>query len=346
MRSITEGEAVTIRALLAARAASERDRIRETGLGSRTYERIRKRAYSSGWVFDRFVPDPSRTGCPTVHFVLARPFADQIEAVRKRWKELPSNVLLWSWPETLFGVFFSNKSQENFRAELSTSGGLNEPVVVSSEATNRAIPVYFDFEGVWAYWTNQHGNLAYPHPIPVSNTREDVLRGRLGSESGAMAGLLSRPFQPTAVNSPLRVSPFFFPRSYQHLLETGVVERRTFLDLQKVPAFQGHSVERVAFVQGELLSPGTEESLFRMLMAIRVRPFLFANGDSRILLATLSGTPTDLEPRASRPAVLGNLRRYLANIQIVREPIEALSVLVNHRYDRLFPLPTTQHPPT
>jgi len=82
-----------------------------------------------------------------------------------------------------------------------------------------------------------------------------------------------------------------------------------------------------------------------MLMAIQVRPFLFASGNSRILLATLSGTPSDLESRANRPAILGNLQRYLRNIQIVREPIEALSVVVNHRYDRLFPQSTTRDTP-
>jgi hypothetical protein len=346
MHSITEEEAVGIRTLLAALPVSERKRISESGLGSRTFERIRKRAYAAGWVFDRFVPNPARAGYPTVSFVLARPFAEQIEEVQRRWKDLPSNVLLWRWPETVFGVFFSSEPQQGFLAKIDSRVGEKETTVVTSSATRHAIPVYFDFEGAWALWTGQLGTLAYPHSIPATPIREDLLRGHRGPDPGAMAGLLARPFLPAAETSPLRVSPFFFPRSYQRLLETGLVQRRTFLDPQKVPPFEGRSLGRVAFVQGELLSAGTEESLFRMLMAIQVRPFLFCRGNSRVLLATLARAPSDVETRADRPTVLGNLRRYLTNIQIVREPIEALSVVVNHRYDRLFPGPTSRDHPT
>jgi len=166
MRSITDSEAVAIRALLAALPVSERVRIQETGLGSRTFERIRKRAYAAGWVFDRFVPNPSRTGCPTIFFVLAHPFAEQIEEVQRRMKGLPSNVLLWRWPESVFGVFFSSESEERFQSELNPRAGQSETIVVAANGTNRAIPVYFDFEGAWARWTGQPGTLAYPHPIP------------------------------------------------------------------------------------------------------------------------------------------------------------------------------------
>jgi hypothetical protein len=339
MRSITEGEAVAIRALLASLPTSERRRIRETGLGSRTFERIRKRAYGSGWVFDRIIPDPSRTGFETIFLVMAQPFAEHLEGIQARWKELPSNVLLWRWPETVFGVFFSNESQEKFLAGLYLPAGRSETFVVSSPAKRHAIPVYFDFEAAWARLTLQRGTLAYPHALPAVAREDEAPSGKLSISREKIAGLLARPVRPGAENAPLHVSPFFFPRSYQHLLETGLVERRTILDPQKVPPFQGRSIERVAFVQGELTSPGTENTLFRMLMAIRVTPFLFASDGSRVLLATLSPAPADPEPLSGRPpAILGNLRRFLNGIQIVREPVEALSVVVNHRYDRLFPM--------
>jgi hypothetical protein len=337
MRSITEGEAVAIRALLASQPTSERKRIRETGLGSRTFERIRKRAYSSGWVFDRFVPDPSRTGFESVYFIMAQPFAENLEGIQNKWKDISSNVLLWRWPETIFGVFFSSDSRERFLAGLDPPMGRSETFMVSSP-TKGHIPVYFDFEAAWARLTRQRGTLAYPHPLPAVPAEDEESSGKQRPYRESIAGLLARPFRSGAENAPLHVSPFFFPRSYQHLLGTGLVERRTILDPQNVPPFRGRSIERVAFVQGELLSPGTEDALFRMLMAIHVTPFLFASDSSRVLLATLSPAPTDSEPTSGRPpAVLANLRRYLNGIQIVREPVPALTVVVNHRYDRLFP---------
>jgi hypothetical protein len=336
MRSLTGGEAVAIRAMLAALPVSERTRIRETGLGSRTFERIRKRAYSSRWVFDRFVPDPSRTGFGTVFFVVARPFAEHLEGMQARWSDLTSNVLLWRWPETVFGVFFSSESQTRFLEGLNLPKGVGETFVVASPSGSPTIPVYFDFEAAWVRLTKQRGTLAYPHPLRSANMGEDASLGLQNLESERIAGLLARPFRPSAENAPLRVSPFFFPRSYQHLLETGLVERRTILDLQKVPPFQGRSIERVAFVQGELNSPGTEQALFRRLMAVRVTPFLFASDGSRILLATLSPGPSDIGSGAGRPAILRNLQHFLKDIQIVREAVHDLSVVVNHRYDRLF----------
>lgn len=337
MRSITEGEAVAIRALLAARPISERTRISESGLRSRTFERIRKRAYGSGWVFDRFVPDPSRTGFETVFFVLSRPFAEHLDDTQTRWKDLPSNVLLWRWPETIFGVFFSSESQEKFVAGLSSLKDRDETIVVAAPTQKPAIPVYFDFEAAWAHLTRRRGTLAYPHSLPTRSMQAGAPSLDSGTGRRTIAGLLGRPFRPAKENSPLRVSPFFFSRSYQRLLETGLVERRTIMDPQKVPPFQGRSIERIAFVQGEMASPGTEEGLFRMLMAINVSPFLFVSDGSQILLATLSRSPSDLEFGSGRPAILGNLKRFLKNIQIVRESTQTLSVVVNHRYDRLFP---------
>jgi hypothetical protein len=336
MRSITEGEAIAIRSFLAALPVSGRQRISETGLGSRTFARIRKRAYSLGWVFDRYVPNPSLAGFETVFFAVVQPFTENIEQILNRWKEMPSNILLWRWPETVFGVFFSNAPRDKFLAELNATEGRSETFMVASSAKSPSIPVYFDFEAVWNRLTSQHGTLAYPHPL-ATEPKEGAYPGPDRTDSRCIAELLARPFRPSAEYTPLHVNPFFFPRSQQKLLETGMVERRTILDPQKVPPFQGRSIERFAFVQAELNSPGTEETLFRMLMAIRVTPFLFASDGSRILLATLSQEPSNLQSGAGHPAILRSLQRLLKDIRIVRESVQTLTVLVNHRYDRLIP---------
>ena len=336
MRSITKGEAAVIRALLAAAPVSERKRMAETGLQSRTFERIRKRAYASGWVFDRFIPNPSQNGFETVYFVLAQPFAEDLEEIVTHWKDLSSNVLLWRWPQTIFGVFFSGESRARFSSRLLPAEARGEAFIVASPTDGSYTPVYFDFEAVWARLTDQLGTAAYPHPLPYMKVQKEGARRRGSMTSETIAGLVARPFQPTAENSPLRTSPFFFPRSYQHLLETGTVERRTILDLQNAPPFEGHSVERVAFLKARLNSTGTEEDLFRMLMALQVMPFLIASDRSRILLASLSRAPMDTLSPSRRVSILGSLSRILQDIQIVREPVRDLSVVVNHRYDRLF----------
>jgi hypothetical protein len=337
VRSVTPGEAVALRALLATRPVSERERIDATGLGSRTFERIRKRAYKEGWVFDRFVPDPSRTGFQNVFFVVAQPFAEEIERVQARWKDLSSTVVLWRWPETVFGVFFSGESRARFLTGLEPPKGRLETFIVASSTRDATIPVYFDFEAAWSRLTKQRGALGYPHPLPAVGPEGEHVAGAAAPDPAVVAGLVRRPFRPGAEGEPLHVSPFFFPRSYQRLLESGEVERRTILDPKRVPPFQGRSIERVAFVEGELSAPGKEEDLFRMLMAVGVAPFLFASDGSHVLLATLSPAPNDPSPGAARPAVLSNLHQFLSGIQILREPIQALNVVVNHRYDRLFP---------
>jgi hypothetical protein len=339
MRSITVKEAVAIRALLAALPISERERVTETGLESRTFERIRRRAYSDGWLFDRFVPAPLSTGFGAVIFVVAHPFAEFLSETQTLWKGLPSNVLLWRWPETLFGVFFTKESPQRFLARIQVPNSHGEVFVVASDSSIPSVPVYFDYEAAWSRHTHQAGTLAYPHALSAPPPREGVSPNLRVAELAGVAGLVGRPFRNDAERGRLHMSPFFFPRSFQRLLKTRAVELRTILDPQALPPYEGSPIERIAFVQGELNSPGTERQLFRLLMALQVTPFLFASDGSRVLLATLSPAPVDTPAGANRPAVLRSLRSLLKEIRIVRESVQSLTVVVNHRYDRLFPFP-------
>jgi hypothetical protein len=116
----------------------------------------------------------------------------------------------------------------------------------------------------------------------------------------------------------------------------GVIERRVFLDLAKIPPCHDRVIERLAFIQGEFLSGSSPAALFRRLATIRVLPFLFATDGSRVLLGTLSPAPPTPTKADMKPAVLANLQRFLRSIDIVRERVASLSVVVNHRYDRLF----------
>jgi hypothetical protein len=337
MKSVSEGEAAVIRVLLASVPLSERERTSITGLSGRTFERIRRRAYTSGCVFDRLVPSPSFMGFVSVIFVTAHPFAEDLERVQQTWKTHPSNVLLWRGSETIFGVFFSSLSIAQILSSLSIPRGRSEPFVVAAPSNTARIPVYFDFEGAWSRFTSQRGTLAYPHSLPTWSP--GMLRASTGQhlDRTPLERMVRRPFRSGAENGVVRVNRVFMPRSERRLIEQQVVEKRTILDPRKVGSFQGRSIDRIAFVMGELDSPGGEVALFRTLIGARVSPFLFASDDSRVLLATLAPAPMETEESGSaRPAVLQILQRHLRRIQIVREPIHSLSVVVNHRYDRLF----------
>ena len=86
------------------------------------------------------------------------------------------------------------------------------------------------------------------------------------------------------------------------------------------------------FVQGELRTDSTPPELFRAVVAdCRKSPFLFAKGDSRVLLGFLSGSNVDKLGSPSVP-VLPTLQEYLREIVVAREPVDSLHLLVAHRY--------------
>jgi hypothetical protein len=335
MRSLTKGEASVVRSLLASERVSERERIRRSGIPSRTFEGARQRAYAEGWVFDRYVPDPVRIARPNVTFSLVQPFAERLDDVVERWKNDMRNVLLWRWQETIFGVFLSSDDDSRVGSRQFGPGTLHSAFEVTADTRRPHIPVFFDFEGSWCRSWEISGTLSYPHPIPMRSLEGEPSRRLSQNDRARVAELVRRPFKRGAEPGPLRVSPFYFPRSQRRLLETETVERRVFLDIAKVPAPQARPFERVAFVQGTFLPGCTAPPLFRRLVAMNVFPFLFATDGSRVLLGTLSSSPGSESGNGPRPAILVGLQRHLRSIEIVRESIPSLTVLVNHRYDRL-----------
>lgn len=335
MRLLTDGEASAIRFLLASQEVSERERVFRSGVPSRTFERARRRAYSEGWVVDRYVPSPARIGKPCVSFVLSQPFADRLREVEDRWKRDRACVLLWRWEETLFGVFVADESAAVAHGGSQDREAFRRTFEVTSDTRQPEVPVFFDFEGAWARFTGLGGLQGYPHSLPAHGPSvppppvAEVERSR-------MAELVQRPLRRGATEGPLRVSPFFLPRSHQRLLRRGVVERRVFLNLGRIPPYQGRSIEQVAFVHGELLDGVSSLGLFRRLIAMRVLPFLFATASTKVIIGALSPVPSAQDSSQARPATLANLQRFLKSIEIVRGRVPSLEVVIDHRYDRLF----------
>jgi hypothetical protein len=336
MRIATESEAAVVRDLLASRTASDLGEGSESRVGSRSFRRISKRAYTARWVYDRFLPDLSTVGVTSAVFVIARPFADVLESVRARWAGLSSNVLLWKWPDVLFGAFLCRESTRELLPLLGLGPGRWESWVVACDLKVRSIPVYFDFEGAWARVAGLQGTIAYPHSLPTRRTAPG--RRILDSRSiSALTALVARPLGNTSSSGPLRVSSFFLPRAHQQLLRVGAVERRTFLNLGRAPPGREAATKRVAFLFGELRSPAAEAELFGTLMALPVFPFLYASDGTSVVLAAVSPGPKRPLTQQGLPSVLGSLERLMKDIRILREPIEELQVEVDHRYDRLLP---------
>jgi hypothetical protein len=273
-----------------------------------------------------------------VTFLLAQPFAEDIERITNNWKNETSNVLLWKWPETLFGVFISGGPKLGMDTEEEQTQTFRRTFRVTTDARKAHIPVYFDFEGSWSRFTGQEGTLAYPHALPGRISGEEVPPTLSDDQRAKIAELTSKPFKNMVDTEHPRFSSLFLPRSQRKLIEGGIVEKKTLLDLANLLPYHGHRIEHVAFIQGELVQGASPGSLFRVLMAIHVMPFLFVSDGRNVLMAGLSPAPSPYQySTGNRPAVLENLQRFMREIEIQREPIETLSVMVDHRYDRLFP---------
>ncbi len=83
VRTLTRAEALAIGMLLARPASTDRERILASGLPARTFEVARQRVIASGWLVDRFVPDPALAGRDLAVFALGRPFAEHQAEVSK-----------------------------------------------------------------------------------------------------------------------------------------------------------------------------------------------------------------------------------------------------------------------
>jgi hypothetical protein len=103
-----------------------------------------------------------------------------------------------------------------------------------------------------------------------------------------------------------------------------------------LPPYRGGRDERVVFVTGVQREGSSFESLrSRLFQECRVAPFLAVHDRGRILLAMLSPAPAGV-PARSR-SVLGLFQEAMREIEVLREPLDTLFPLLDHRYDRLAP---------
>lgn len=347
-RGLTPAEGAVIRSLLAARPVSEKERMQESQLAPRTYHAARQRVLEEGWVLDRYLPDLSRLGFPLVTFAIGQPYEERAREVQERWSDDPSSVLLWSGPETLFGVFVGRSAEwkgpggTGFGAE----SGLRRGLSLTADSRQFGIPVYFDFEASWNRLLGSSAARAYPHPwfsqTPSDDEESLETHGGPALSPGALLSveaLLRRPFEAEVSGKSLsRAGPFYAPRSQQRALEAGWVERRLFLDPLRVPSVQGQQIQRVVLIQGHLREDRRPQGLLHQLLEdCRVTPFLLATDWKSVLLGALSPFPAapGTSTPSDRSSVSYVLQSYLQSIEVFREPVTSLASQVNHRYDRL-----------
>lgn len=345
MRALTDSEARVIAVLLAAQPDRERDRLRQIGVPRSTYHAVRRRAYEEGWLRDRYIPHPVPLGRPFVTLLIARPYADRQEEFVRRISGDGGNVLLWTGTQVAISAFYHAKPAEPRRlADRIVAERLAAPpLVVTARADGPSVPVYFDFEGLWCHLASTEGTLAYPHGLGGGIDEGAEEEPRLSPhQRWAIGELLHRPFVAADQGRGGHlVGPFGLPFSQRKLLARGWITHRTLLDPSRVPPFQGKLADQIVLVTGTPRPGARPENLFLVLTReSRVYPFLYAIGSDRWILGALgSSNPLPADGRAPRRPVLPTLREYLEGIEIIQEVASGFSSPVDHRYDRLVPLP-------
>jgi hypothetical protein len=344
MRALTDAEARTIAVLLGSAAAPERERLARSGLPRSTYHAARRRAYDEGWLRGRYVPEPDRFGFPFATFIVARPYADQVEQLIERWAADAGNVLLLGGPTVVVGTFF-HRTEAEARAmaagkawgDLAGSAG-----TVVADLRTPSVPVYYDFEGLWSHLSGTSGTIAYPRGIggPEPTPPGDGGTPPTDHQRWAAGELLARPFVDSE-NGARLVGPLGLPFSQQRLVARGWIHHRVFLDPSKLSSYRGNAADEYVFISGTPKPGLRPETLFQSLVReSRVFPFLYVVGSDRLLIGAMGasrqrGAPPS--PDGSRRPVMPTLQESISGIEVIQQAASTVPIRVDHRYDRLIP---------
>jgi hypothetical protein len=345
-RTLTDAEAQVIGALLASTRVTERGRLQRAKVPRSTYHAARRRAYSEGWLRDRYIPNPVQYGLPYAAFTLARPFADRLGPFLKDRIEDPGTVFVaCSAQLTLTIGWYPTRKEAMIAAERAAHGefaGWSFPLV--ADLAVPSVPVYFDFEGTFAHLGGDGAPEGYPQglggtpPTPTKSAGSATER----RSSWGVSTLVHRPFETAEAGRPPHlVGPLGLPWGQQRLLNSGWVRHRVLLDPGKLPPFHARSADLEVYVVGSLRTGARAEELFMALTReCRVFPFLFAVSEGRLALGALGQAPGGAGPEPGslpRRSVLQTVRERVEGIEILEQPSSSFETRLDHRYDRLFP---------
>lgn len=306
---------------------------------------MRRRAYSEGWIRDRYVPSPKTFGYSAATVAIARLFSDRREEWIRNLQETPGLVVFWAGDQFALVIIFhrDGKEAKERRQLIASAPGTNSALILDPQPAIAGFPVYFDFEGSWTNLIQGRGMRAYPRGIPTApdgSGRES--KERWGPRARWAANeLLQRPFSGEAENRPSHlVGPFGIPSSERRLLEQGWIAHRVFVDPSRLPPYRGRQPGEVVLATGTFREGVRPSDLFGMLTRdCRVFPFLVVLDGARIVLGMFgqSARVSPAQSPAPRRPVLPTLQAALEGIELFRDVADRIQVPIDHRYDRLQP---------
>jgi len=335
VRDLTPSEYRTVLVLLARSAATDRERIRESGLPSSTYNVVRRRAFEEGWLTRLVVPNPVPCGFGGMTILLARPVGSDREGFVRDLARDPECVLLWSGLHAVFGVFFGDGTESSRFG--SDGGSARDPAVASVrvDASRGSVIAYFDYSGLWARFGGQPPPPAYPAGL-------DARAGSVDARALVDGQRLIRASEDGPYESRAWPGIGRLWRQHPRATQGGVVQDRTVLNPVRLPPFQGRRIAEVILVRGRLRPLASAARLLNALTGdCGVFPFLVAESGGEVVLAGVGQTSarsTGRQPVASaRQPVLASLTRHLDPVDVMIEPVEAIEERVQHRYPDRFP---------
>ncbi len=350
-RSLTEQEARVVGLLLEDSSEGERDRLRRWKLPRSTYHHIRRKVYAEGWIRARYIPDPRLFGLPWISFLLVRPFADWRGALAEAVSRDPRGVHLAVGPNLVFSIHWEASEAAAGRrwAMIEKAGWAAGGLQLTVELTARSVPVYFDYEGLWANLTDRPGTSGYPRGLAggAASPGSSPPGPMTPHQRWAVRYLLDRAATPSTRTGPVSPGgPFGLPFSVRRLLEQGWVAHRSILDPASLPPYQGRMANRTYFVVGTPRPGAQPERLFQQLAGeCRVYPFLFVVGTDRWLIGAMGGARDGTPSTAPRRPVLPTIGGACQGIEIFEADGSSFLPQVDHRYDRLLTEPSSEPEP-
>jgi hypothetical protein len=347
-RAATPAELLVVRDALADPLVPPAERIRRSGLSRRTYQTNLRRVYLRRWIVGRYVPSPALTGLPWANFLLGTPEPGKLAVLLREAQGHPTSVHVWASERTFFAVTFekSSSAADDLGPRWEDSGLLRGARNVAAHCARAGVSAYFDFEGEWGRYADLPGTVGYPHPLVASSPEsggpsEPGPSERVRATAETMVtGALELGETPLGSSSVLsRLALHFAQRS---LILRRWVEARSFLNPVAVAANLSDFAEGVTWLFGTARSQADAARLStELLEGSRVRPFLFASDGRRVAIGFLSiGPRTHLAgDRAPDVSVRSVVTSHLAEFTVQRESLGTLECPLNHRYDRLLPVP-------
>ncbi|MGC2034980.1 MAG: hypothetical protein WA761_06005, partial [Thermoplasmata archaeon] len=205
-----------------------------------------------------------------------------------------------------------------------------------ADLSTPSVPVFFDYSGLWSRVAGYALPAGYPRPFNPT-LRPSGHPPSLSRTSRSIQDLVARPFTPES-NGPFshRTAPASLPRSERKLLENKLVAWKVILDLPRARDFEGGGVDQIIYLSGQLRTDESAPELFRALVSqCAVYPFLFVTDGSRVLLLMARRKEHQDQPREVRTGLMAVLVPKLREIDVIRESLTTIGIIVNHRYDRL-----------